>query len=57
MTYEEFIGGIEKYWELFEHGLKKQANKFLFVFTDDFKRNVPQDEGDALIGSDIRTIL
>lgn len=49
MTYEEFITEIEKYWELFEKGLKKQANKFLFGFAEEFKRNVPQDEGDALL--------
>ena len=49
MNYEEFIGGIEKYWELFEQGLKKQANKSLFMFTDEFKRNVPQNEVDELL--------
>lgn len=49
MTYEEFIDGIEKYWELFEKGLKKQANKFLFGFAEEFGRSVPQDEGDALL--------
>lgn len=49
MTYEEFITGISKYWELFEKGLKKQANKFLFGFAEEFKRNVPRDEGDALL--------
>lgn len=49
MTYEEFISNIEKYWELFDKGLKKQANKFLFGFAEEFKRNVPQDEGDALL--------
>lgn len=49
MTFDEFIEGVERYWELFEQGLKKQANKFLFGFTEEFKRNVPKDEGDALL--------
>ncbi|MCX4356239.1 MAG: hypothetical protein OSJ43_08445 [Oscillospiraceae bacterium] len=49
MTYEEFIDGIERYWEFFEQGLKKQANKFLFGFTEEFKQRVPQTEGDELL--------
>ena len=48
MTYEEFIAGTEKYWGLFEKGLKKQANKFLFGFAEQFG-DVPQDEGDAIL--------
>lgn len=49
MTYDEFLAGIGEYWELFEKGLKKQANKFLFGFAEDFKRSVPRDEGDVLL--------
>jgi len=49
MTYEEFFAGIGKYWELFEKGLKKQANKFLSEFAEDFRRSVPRNEGDALL--------
>lgn len=49
MTYEEFIGEIDKYWELFERGLKKQANKHLFAFAERFKSEVPQTEGDELL--------
>lgn len=49
MTYKEFIGEIEKYWELFESGLKKQANKHLFAFAERFKSEVTQTEGDALL--------
>jgi len=49
MTYEEFIDGIERYWEFFEQGLKKQANKFLFGFTEEFRQRVPQTEGDELL--------
>ena len=29
--------------------MKKQANKFLFGFAEEFKRNVPQNEGDELL--------
>ncbi len=49
MIYDEFITGISKYWEMFETGLKKQANKFLLGFTEEFKQNVPQDEADTLL--------
>lgn len=49
MTYREFIDGIEKYWELFEQGLKKQANKYLFDFAERFKKEVPQEAGDVLL--------
>lgn len=33
MDYEQFITEIQKYWELWDRGLKKQANRFLFAFT------------------------
>ncbi|MDE7361073.1 MAG: hypothetical protein K2N38_03990 [Oscillospiraceae bacterium] len=49
MTYEEFVDGIEKYWMLFEQGLKKQANKHLFDFAERFKKEVTQEEGDVLL--------
>lgn len=41
MDYEQFITEIQKYWDLREKGLKKQANSFLFTFTKSFKENVP----------------
>ena len=37
MDYEQFITEIQKYWDLREKGLKKQANSFLFTFTKFFK--------------------
>ena len=49
MTYNEFCAGLSEYSALFHKGLKKQANKFLFGFADDFKENVPQDERDELL--------
>lgn len=49
MNYEEFCAGLREYWELFDKGLKKQANKYLFEFADDFKKNVPQAEADELL--------
>lgn len=41
MNYEKFITKIQKYWDLCEEGLKKQANRFLFEFTKRFKEEVP----------------
>lgn len=49
MTYEEFTAGIGEYSALFEKGLKKQANRALFAFAEEFKRNVPQDNADELL--------
>ena len=34
MYYNEFIVEIKKYWDLRNKGLKKQANSFLFEFTE-----------------------
>lgn len=49
MTYEEFTAGLGEYRTLFDMGLKKQANKVLFAFAEDFKKNVPQSERDELL--------
>lgn len=49
MTYDEFLTGLGEYWELFEKGLKKQANKLLFKFAEDFKDNVSQERADELL--------
>ena len=49
MTYDEFLVALGEYWELFEKGLKKQANKLLFKFAEDFKANVPQERADELL--------
>ena len=53
MTYEEFTDGIRKYKELFDKGLKKQANKQLFDFADKFKKEVLQAEGERGAAADI----
>ena len=44
MTYEEFIKAVGEYWKLFEGGLKKQANKLLFEFTDGFEIGTQQSD-------------
>ncbi len=49
MNYEEFITEIKKYWSLREQGLKKQANVFLFDFTDKFKKNVSEENADEIL--------
>ncbi len=49
MTYEEFCAGLGEYSALFGKGLKKQANKVLFGFADEFKRNVPQEQADGIL--------
>lgn len=49
MDYEQFITEIQKYWDLREKGLKKQANKFLFAFTKHFKEHVSNSEADTIL--------
>ena len=49
MTYEEFTAGIGEYSALFENGLKKQANKYLFEFTEEFKKSVTQEQADDIL--------
>lgn len=49
MTYGEFKAGVDEYIELVDKGLKKQANKRLFEFTDRFRANVPEDEADDIL--------
>ncbi len=49
MTYNEFLSGIGEYKELFEKGLKKQANKLLFKFAEDFKANLGKAEADDIL--------
>lgn len=48
MTYDEFIAAIDKYWDLYEGGLKKQANKYLFEFTGSCAE-IPRAELDAIL--------
>lgn len=58
MTFDEFKAGVDKYSELFYgKGLKKQANKLLFEFADNFKKNVPQSDGDEILYRFCREIL
>ena len=49
MDYGQFISEIQKYWDLRKQGLKKQANKFLFEFTGDFKENVSEADADVVL--------
>lgn len=49
MSYEEFVTEIKKYWELRSQGLKKQANRFLFQFTEHFKKDISRDEADDIL--------
>lgn len=49
MNYETFITEIQKYWELRENGLKKQANRFLFDFTEQFKETVSDADADPIL--------
>lgn len=57
MTYEEFSAEIGRYKELFDKGLKKQANKQLFEFADKFKRGVSQTAGDEILCRFCRELL
>lgn len=49
MSYDEFITEIKKYRDLRSKGLKKQANRFLFDFTEHFKREVSEDNADEIL--------
>lgn len=49
MNYEQFITEIQKYWDLRDSGLKKQANRFLFAFTKQFKENVSDTDADMIL--------
>ena len=49
MDYEQFITEIQKYWDLRKKGLKKQANRFLFAFTKEFKEKVSETDTDAIL--------
>ena len=57
MTYDEFKSGVNEYIELVDKGLKKQANKKLFEFTDRFKADVSADEADGILYLFCRDIL
>ena len=49
MNYEQFITEIQEYWDLRDSGLKKQANRFLFAFTKQFKENVSDTDADQIL--------
>lgn len=49
MDYEQFITEIQEYWDLRKKGLKRQANRFLFTFTESFKKNVTDADADAVL--------
>ncbi len=47
--YEKFIIGIDKYFEYYDKGLKKQANNYIKNFVNDFEKNVPESERDEIL--------
>lgn len=49
MNYGQFITEIQKYCDLRDKGLNKQANRFLFAFTNRFKENVSGKEADDIL--------
>lgn len=49
MDYNEFITEIKKYWDYRDKGLKKQANSFLFDFTDKFKKEADECNADNIL--------
>lgn len=49
MNYGQFITEIQKYYDLRDKGLNKQANRFLFAFTNRFKENVSEKEADDIL--------
>lgn len=49
MNYAQFIEEIQKYCDLRNKGLKKQANQVLFAFTAHFKKTVSEKEADAIL--------
>ena len=53
----EFICGIEKYFELYDKGLKKQANIYIKDYVSNFERSVPENERDEIIFSFCREML
>lgn len=49
MNYGQFITEIQKYCDLRDKGLNKQANRFLFEFTNRFKENISEKEADDIL--------
>ncbi|RKI38748.1 hypothetical protein D7V86_14725 [bacterium D16-51] len=49
MIYDEFRAGINEYSALWAKGLKKQANKVLATFAENFRNNVPQENSDEIL--------
>ena len=47
--YDEFIDGIEKYFKLYDKGLKKQANVYIKNFVNDFEKDVPKQNRDKIL--------
>ena len=49
MDYKQFITELQKYWDLYDKGLKKQAKYFLFSFTRDFQEHVSEKEKEDIL--------
>ena len=49
MNYNDFTTELNRYWNLFNQGLKKQANQFLFEFTERFEQETPERDADDVL--------
>lgn len=49
MNYDEFCAGVNEYSALWTKGLKKQANKVLGAFAENFRNNIPQENADEIL--------
>lgn len=49
MNYNDFTTELNTYWNLFNQGLKKQANQFLFEFTERFEQETPERDADDVL--------
>ena len=47
--YKKFTIEIEKYFEYYNKGLKKQANIYIKSFVNDFEKSVPKSERDEIL--------
>ena len=49
MNYEEFISEVMKYWDLRSRGLNREANSCLYKFTERFRKEVSEKDGDEIL--------
>ncbi len=48
MNYEVFLEGLQEYFKLFEKGLKKQANKYIENFVNEFSKSSEEEIKDIM---------